>query len=98
MLFDCRSIPSKTGTIINPQNGNKKQSRNEDDPLPPTPGNTPGGYLELKVVDKYGYMEPVEKNKAMNVPNPYSEPYSDNQAASYQQKTGDTPYKNHRLA
>ena len=43
-------------------------------------------------------MEPVEKNKAINVPNPYSEPYSDNQAASYQQKTGDTPYKNHRLA
>ena len=91
-LCHFRSIPSKTGTVINPQNGDKRQSRNEDDPLPPTPGNTPGDYLELKVVDKYGYMEPVEKHKTISTP--YSEPYSDNQATLYPHKTGEPPYKN----
>ena len=63
------------------KNGLKKEGRNEDDPLPPTPGD----YLELEVVDKYGYMEPVEKNKTK--PNPYSEPYSENAPSPYSNKS-----------
>ena len=86
-VIHFRSIPSKTGSATNPQNGVKRQSRNEDDPLPPTPGD----YLELKVVDNYGYMEPVEKHKTKSTP--YSEPYSDNQTTLYPYKTGDPPYK-----
>lgn len=80
---DVEHIPAKTDQ----QNGIKKQARNEDDPLPPTPGD----YLELKVVDNYGYMEPVEKNK--NQPNPYSEPYSDNTTAGYINTNGIPEYK-----
>ena len=78
-LVSFRTIPSKTETESNHLNANR-QGRNEDDPLPPTPGD----YLELKVVDKYGYMEPVEKHTSK--PNPYSEPYSDNVSPPYANK------------
>ena len=43
------------------------------------------------MVDNYGYMEPVEKNK--NQPNPYSEPYSDNTTAGYINTNGIPEYK-----